>query len=394
MRFLILNSDYQELLTWFYSQHPDLYNISFSKQKSIFDEKYLNVSKFYVDNLRILGHEAWYLAVNNEIMQIAWANEYGFEYKVISELNKVYWEAKKHLRGIFSKLKVHQLKEYIRSVFWRIDKPSWFYDIIRAQIDYYKPDILLIQDILCVDNEFLIGLKKNIKMIIGQHAATYLPNNAQYSAYDLIISSYIPTVNFFKQKGIPSTQINLAFEPALLELLDTNKKEYDITFIGSFWKFHQSRIKLLEFLCSNFSNIGIWGVGIENVDGKSQIRDRYNGVAWGLDMYQIMRNSKILVNHHGDIPLYANNLRLFEATGVGSLLITDWKPNLGTLFEMDNEVVSYNDYDELIKKVEYYSKDEDQRNAIATAGQKRTMIDHTYKNRIEKLLKVIQSRTN
>ena len=38
---------------------------------------------------------------------------------------------------------------------------------------------------------------------------------------------------------------------------------------------------------------------------------------------------------------YANNMRLYEATGVGALLVTDWKENLGEMFEPGKEVVAY-----------------------------------------------------
>ena len=32
------------------------------------------------------------------------------------------------------------------------------------------------------------------------------------------------------------------------------------------------------------------------------------------------------------MPAHANNLRLYEATGVGAMLLTDWKPDLAELF--------------------------------------------------------------
>jgi hypothetical protein len=42
-------------------------------------------------------------------------------------------------------------------------------------------------------------------------------------------------------------------------------------------------------------------------------------------MYRVLECSKIVINHHGDVAPWANNLRLFEATGTGALLLTDWK---------------------------------------------------------------------
>ena len=71
----------------------------------------------------------------------------------------------------------------------------------------------------------------------------------------------------------------------------------------------------------------------------SAIRQCYEaGQAWGRQMYQVLLRSKIVLNHHGDIAPYANNLRLFEATGMGALLLTDWKENLEEMFEPGKEI--------------------------------------------------------
>jgi hypothetical protein len=35
----------------------------------------------------------------------------------------------------------------------------------------------------------------------------------------------------------------------------------------------------------------------------------------------------------------ATNQRLYEVTGVGSVLVTDWKSNMPDLFDLDREVV-------------------------------------------------------
>ena len=43
-------------------------------------------------------------------------------------------------------------------------------------------------------------------------------------------------------------------------------------------------------------------------------------------------------------------MRLFEATGSGACLVTDWKENLGELFEPDVEVVTYRSVAECVKK--------------------------------------------
>jgi spore maturation protein CgeB len=122
----------------------------------------------------------------------------------------------------------------------------------------------------------------------------------------------------------------------------------------------------------------------------SPIRSRYVGPALGIEMYQILNRSKITLNHHIDMAgCYANNLRLYEATGVGTLLITDWKKNLHELFEPGREVVSYRSPEECIELVRYYLEHDEERQAIARAGQARTLRDHTSHQRMQSLVEIV-----
>ena len=107
-------------------------------------------------------------------------------------------------------------------------------------------------------------------------------------------------------------------------------------------------------------------------------------------MYQILRDSKVTLNHHGNIPPYANNCRLYEATGVGTLLITDWKVNLHEMFEPGKEVVAYRSPEECAELIQYYLEHDDEREAIARAGQQRTLREHTYYQRMQELVEIVR----
>ena len=65
-------------------------------------------------------------------------------------------------------------------------------------------------------------------------------------------------------------------------------------------------------------------------------------------------------------------MRLYEATGVGALLLTEAAPNLSDMFEPGVEIVTYTGADDLIEKARHYLEHEDERAAIARAGQART----------------------
>ena len=99
-------------------------------------------------------------------------------------------------------------------------------------------------------------------------------------------------------------------------------------------------------------------------------------------MFGQLRAGRVALNTHIDISTHsASNMRLFEATGVGTCLLTDWKENLGDLFEPDAEVVAYRDAEECVERVKYLLANESRRRDIAAAGQRRTLRDHTFASR-------------
>jgi spore maturation protein CgeB len=136
--------------------------------------------------------------------------------------------------------------------------------------------------------------------------------------------------------------------------------------------------------------IKIWGsAGSHFADPSLQMA--YQGEAWGNKMYYILAHSQITINRHADVAEnYANNMRLFEATGCGSLLITDSKKNLNKFFIPDKEIITYHSPQELVNKVQYYLSHQKIRSRIAKAGQARTLRDHTYNIRMQELVNIIE----
>jgi spore maturation protein CgeB len=145
------------------------------------------------------------------------------------------------------------------------------------------------------------------------------------------------------------------------------------------------RIGLLERVVPELG-IEVWGYGAGSLRPDSPILPAYRGEAWGLDMYSVLAESKIVVNMHEAVAGgNANNMRLFEATGAGAMLLTDRGANLGELFEPGREVVTFDDAEDLIAKARHYLEHEDERLSIAAAGQARTLADHTYERRLPRV---------
>jgi spore maturation protein CgeB len=74
------------------------------------------------------------------------------------------------------------------------------------------------------------------------------------------------------------------------------------------------------------------------------------------------------------------------------LLLTDDKRNLGEMFEVGKEIVTYQDAAEAAAHVRYYADHPDEAEAIARAGQARTLRDHSYARRMEELRELLSAR--
>jgi len=368
MRFLILDTDYPAFLDWLYADNPALDKKPFDEQAQVHTEACFGLAGFCVTNLRALGHEAHEICINNQYMQKQWAREQGIQ---IADTD---WEFR-FRRGIIPWIS-------------RINKGRWIYEILAAQIRQYRPDIILNLAMDGISSAFLQEMKSYTRLLVGQTAAP-LPQGEKWSVYDLVISSLPNFVEFFRRLGVRSELNRLAFEPSVLEKLNNPKQNILVSFVGSFTSSHSKRDQLLERLCATLP-IKIWGIGIERVRPESPIRSCYMGAAWGIDMFRTLAASKMVINYHSDISQsYANNMRLFEATGTGSLLITDSKDNLHEMFEPGKEVITYRSSDECVELAQYYLEHEEERAAIARSGQLRTLTSHTYVQRMGDLCQII-----
>jgi spore maturation protein CgeB len=207
-----------------------------------------------------------------------------------------------------------------------------------------------------------------------------------------MISSFPPTVDFFRRQGFSAALNRLGFDPRILARLLPPQQKFDVALVGSFSDVHSSRVSFLNKLYAKLDRsetIKVWAPTVDHLPVESPIRHHYMGPAWGYQMYEILNASKMTLNHHGDVLPYANNMRLFESTGAGTLLITDWKENLHEMFEPGKEVVTYRTPEECAEKIRHYLTYEEERQIIASAGQARTLRDHTYQCRMQEIVDLV-----
>jgi spore maturation protein CgeB len=370
MKILFVDTYYPAFLKTVRDNNPQLSSQPYIKQLDFLLNQCFGTSDFYSSAFKKMGWKAEDLIVNDEDLQKKWAKENGLDFAD---------------NWLISKL------QSLPYAYRFLGKPKWVQKTALAQIKKYSPNIVYMQDLSILNPDTLREIKKYCKLLVGQIASP-LPPEEYLKCFDLIITSFPHFVDKFKKMGIKSEYQKLAFEPRVLKKIGKQKRIYDVTFVGSFTPYHSEGIKILEEVAKHIP-VHVWGQGIEYLSPISPLRKHYHGAIWGLEMFKVLAQSKIVVNRHiGIAGKYANNMRLFEATGMGAMLITDKKRNLNDLFGVKKEVVDYENAKDLVDIINYYLKNGNIRDKIAKLGQKRTLTEHNYSIRMKELSTIIKNQ--
>jgi hypothetical protein len=392
MRILVLNADYPRFLAWLYRRQPELENASYAAQMAARNATLFGVANFYSKNFAALSHPAAEIHVNNPWLQSAWAREHGMAVEPPGRAG----DAEQRALPAWLQRAIKPFKPMLRPLARRIGfsprLEAQAENILLAQVEDFRPDLVLNQDVFHAD----AGLMRRVKgignpVLVGQVGIP--PSRGQdWSVYDLMISQLPTVVRSFRAMGVRAEVCHLAFEPAILDALPVaTAMDIDVSFVGSVSVDHLQRIALLEAVAQRY-DLKLWGSRPQFLHPSSPLHRCYQGEVWGADMYQVLRRSRITLNSHIDMAgNEAGNMRLFEATGVGTFLLTDFKDNLDALFAPDQEVAVWRSIDDCLKVIGRMIGDDNGRAAIARAGQARTLSQHTYRHRTAEILGFVEA---
>jgi len=287
------------------------------------------------------------------------------------------------------------------------------------------PDVLLVADYVTFDASFIRLLRREcpgIQLVLGWCGAPY-EDHSVFREWDVALSCVFELVKDFREQGIRSFHVNHAFARRVLDRIDeTAEPTIDFAFVGSVVKrslFHEEREKLLIELVER-THLQIWSdlpsnspslwTRLRNALAFSEpapmanssenfadarLVSRAQPPVFGAEMFQKLHDSRVVFNNHIDIsPVSASNMRLFETTGVGSCLLTDWRANISEIFDPTSDILTYKSADECVEKLEYILANDDERRSIAAAGQRRTLRDHTFENRAQQIDEIVRDALN
>jgi spore maturation protein CgeB len=393
VRVLVVDTYYPAFLASHYRDRSGLAKLPYAEQLESLMGRMFGTADAYSRHLRELGHEAEDVVVNCPELQLAWARERGR-----SRLARAFARiaggqaplAAPGRQALFKAVALAQLKAF-RPLLERV---------LAAQIEEFDPDVVYVQDLNVLGERDIARLRSEGRFLVAQVGS--LPPEGAVGRYDFLTTSFPHYVDRLRKTGLDAEYLAIAFDERVIERLRARGVSTDpgadrphaAVFAGTVHapRVHRHGTSQLERLARE-PGVELYGqIGAE-LDPESPILRGHGGEAWGLDMYELLARSRVAINRHGDVAEgHANNMRLFEATGVGATLVTERAKNLGELFAPDREVVAYDGTDDLLARIRGLLADDDERIAIARAGQERTLRDHTYRRRIEELAGMLEAR--
>jgi spore maturation protein CgeB len=353
MRVLIVDTWYPRVLEKVYDERQDLAEASYDEQWRALMSTCFGTADSYSHHLGELGHSAHELVVNCEPLQAAWLREHG------------------------ERVRPSRIRRILQSDL-----------VVLAQAAAFRPDVVYLQNLVALAPATLRRLRRR-HLVVGQ-IASELPDPRRLRLYDLVLTSFPHFVDRLHTLGVQSEYLRIGFDARVLDRLGEGRRTEGAVFVGSLARFQHGHGNEVLGQAAALAPITFYGPGADDWAPDSPIRGDYRGEAWGLDMYRVLAGANIALNRHiGVAEEFANNMRLYEATGVGTLLVTDAKRNLHELFEPDAEVVTYSSAEQAADKIRYYLEHEDERAAIARTGQARTLAEHTYAHRMRELEQIL-----
>lgn len=372
---------YRAFLDSVYRRNPDLIHATYAQQSKFLMELRFGWSDAWERNLEALGTYGVETVITNaELTQKTWAREHGVEYST----------------------------------------HDWAREILGAQIREFCPDVLFFTDVKLITAPILNEIRRRnpqVRLVISWDGIG-LRNPARFEGVDVLLSCVQHLATFYEQHGFRAYLLPMAFDAQILHHLQRRENAVGVSFVGGLSLFedgHFERLKLLSLLVDQ-TNIEIWlstnflrqcarstfdlarrgdllglPAHLTRLRAYGKVVARSHGEIYGLEMYGALASSRVTINSHIDVAgSTAGNMRLFEATGVGTCLLTDWKENLGDYFAPESEVVTYRSDDECVEKIRWLLANPKDRDRIAEAGQKRTLRDHTFAARARRLDQIIR----
>lgn len=367
MKFLQIHTFYPQYLEYFYSKFKHLHHASFSDQTEMLVSDAFSAAHIISPYMNLCGYESKLIIANCRETQAQWLKENSVKIQCST---------------------------------------NWVEEITLKQVEYFQPDVLYLSHPIGFDSMFLRKLKHKPQLVLGWRAATF-PYNIDWTGFDVMLSSLKPLLDLAVQRGAKAGELFMpGFPQRIATAMHDIKPNTDVAFCGQYTpQQHAKRGYYLRNIANHASKKGLSCAFHLNA---SKLPDTLLPFArppvFGLEMHRALTSARIVfdarANHfitapdntHIDIGgMNTANMRIFEATGSGTLLITEHFPNISEYYEIGKEVETFSCRKELMEKIDHYLAHPLERQEIARRGQARCLKDHSMEKRATWMHEIIQN---
>ncbi|WP_068500444.1 CgeB family protein [Paenibacillus kribbensis] len=275
---------------------------------------------------------------------------------------------------------------------------------IAAQL---RPNLMLALDGMDLPMEQVAAVRQ-----LGITTAIWLTDDPYYTDtttkivphYDHVFTLEMNCLELYRQLGCSSVHYLPfgAFPTHYFPLSSPVSARHEIGFTGSaYW----NRIYFFNPIMPQLAarNIKINGIWWDRLPDYQSYGDKIEVGRWMSpnETNDLYNGSKIMINLHRShqddsvnnnalkLPAASPNLRTFEICACGTLQLTDTRDDLARFYKPGEEIETYSSQQELLEKIEFYLSHEKERREIALRALERTLREHTYGHRIDRLLSIV-----
>jgi spore maturation protein CgeB len=150
---------------------------------------------------------------------------------------------------------------------------------------------------------------------------------------------------------------------------------------------YPSRVRLLDRLIAKGIPLRLYGSLPPRWIGETRIMEVHAGQCiFREEKSRVLRAAAGVLNNLHPAELEGVNARLFEAAGSGAAVLTEYRPVVPELFTVGEELLVYEDFDELVDQASRLLNEEGLTSRLGDAATVRAHRDHSYDVRLAHVL--------
>ncbi|MBE5924447.1 MAG: hypothetical protein E7271_08275 [Lachnospiraceae bacterium] len=258
---------------------------------------------------------------------------------------------------------------------WYKQTNAAFVIVLRGLKEYYP-------EIACRDENCPYPRKKYIMWNISHPAEVGIREYNEYN-YVFFASNQMKKMMQDELK-VPLGVLLQCTDPSVMTSTEGNEGRYELLFVGNSRRVYR---QILKDLLPTKYKLTVYGRHWEEFPVKDYVVSDYID---NNEVGQAYHDAKILLNDHWeDMKKYGIiSNRIFDALSAGAFIISDNVVGIDEVLE--GNVVTYDTTDDLSKKIDYYMEHDGERKEKALAGQKIVREKHTFANRVNDIIGVIE----